>query len=338
MPKISIVLPVYNAEKYLHECVGSVVKQTFLDWELIAVDDGSTDTSGSILDQYAKQDERIRVIHKKNGRVWAARNDALDVAQGEWITFLDSDDCYAPYWLAEAMRMAKGGVNVIHQQLYVGSHVPKGFYDEPNNNEQQVYEGRDAAVWAWRTLPRKGFPVLCFIRRSIIQGHRFKPVIDCKEDSVWLLGLSPRIDSVCETGYCGYFYRMTPNSISRRKKRTEQCLAYLEALHELWETQREWRKNFELDRLVSEELRYCADYDVIEWMSGLNNLSAVERTNVRRAYSALVHSSGFFDKWQGEKRYVVVFWLWRKVGWTWPVRGVSNLFILARKILNAIKV
>lgn len=92
MPDISIIVPVYNAEKAVSRCIDSVLNQDFKDFELILVDDGSKDRSGEILDEYAAKDSRVHVIHKKNGGVSAARNTALDAAEGEYIRFLDADD------------------------------------------------------------------------------------------------------------------------------------------------------------------------------------------------------------------------------------------------------
>ena len=91
-PTISVIVPVYNAEKYLSRCIDSILVQTFTCFELLLVDDGSTDCSGRICDEYAKRDTRIRVIHKENGGVSSARNLGLDNAKGEWICFCDSDD------------------------------------------------------------------------------------------------------------------------------------------------------------------------------------------------------------------------------------------------------
>lgn len=91
-PKISIIVPVYKAEKYLHRCVDCILSQTFTDFELILVDDGSPDNSGVICDEYATKDNRIKVIHKENGGASDARNYALDIAKGELICFADSDD------------------------------------------------------------------------------------------------------------------------------------------------------------------------------------------------------------------------------------------------------
>lgn len=93
---ISIIVPVYNVEKYLRECLDSISQLKTVTWEAILVDDGSTDTSGIICDEYAKLDSRFRVIHQKNAGVSAARNAGLDAAKGEWICFVDSDDSINP--------------------------------------------------------------------------------------------------------------------------------------------------------------------------------------------------------------------------------------------------
>lgn len=92
MPVISVIVPVYNAEPYLARCIDSIMSQTFEDFEVLIVDDGSQDKSGEICDEYAAKDSRIRVFHKENGGVSSARNLGLDNATGEWIAFVDSDD------------------------------------------------------------------------------------------------------------------------------------------------------------------------------------------------------------------------------------------------------
>ena len=92
MPKVSVIIPVYNVERYLPYCVDSVLAQTYVDWELLLIDDGSPDNSGAVCDRYAEKDRRITVVHKKNGGVSSARNIGLDYAKGEWVAFLDADD------------------------------------------------------------------------------------------------------------------------------------------------------------------------------------------------------------------------------------------------------
>ena len=91
-PLISIIVPVYKVEPYLHKCVDSILSQTYTHLEIFLVDDGSPDNCGKICDDFARKDKRIKVIHKKNGGLSDARNVAIDVAKGEYITFVDSDD------------------------------------------------------------------------------------------------------------------------------------------------------------------------------------------------------------------------------------------------------
>lgn len=98
-PKISVIVPVFNTEKYLRRCIDSILSQTFTDFELLLIDDGCMDASGAICDEYAKKDTRVRTFHKENGGVSSARNLGLDEAKGEWITFADSDDWVGADWL-----------------------------------------------------------------------------------------------------------------------------------------------------------------------------------------------------------------------------------------------
>lgn len=111
-PRVTVVVPVYNVAAYLDEAVGSVVAQSVTDWEMILVDDGSTDESGAMCDAWAQREGRIRVIHKANGGLASARNAGLDAARGEWIMFLDSDDLW-DQGLLETMLAATQGVDVV---------------------------------------------------------------------------------------------------------------------------------------------------------------------------------------------------------------------------------
>lgn len=106
MVKISVIVPVYNVEKYLRRCIDSILAQTFENFELILVDDGSSDGSPAICDKYAKEDRRVKVIHKKNAGVSAARNDGIKKARGKFIYFCDSDDYIRPGLLKNAYEAA----------------------------------------------------------------------------------------------------------------------------------------------------------------------------------------------------------------------------------------
>lgn len=121
---VSVVIPVYNVEKYLAECVDSVLGQSYTDYEIILVDDGATDASGRMCDEYALKDSRIRVIHQPNGGLSAARNTGLREVQGEYVYFLDSDDYIEPYALEHLTALAeKERADVVFFDGYV-------FFDE----------------------------------------------------------------------------------------------------------------------------------------------------------------------------------------------------------------
>ena len=121
MAKISVIVPVYNVEKYIHKCLDSILKQTFTDFELILVDDGSPDNCGNICDEYAKKDNRIFVVHKKNGGLSAARNSGIDWAfqnsDSEFITFIDSDDTIAENYLEKFMNAMDNNADIVSCKL-----------------------------------------------------------------------------------------------------------------------------------------------------------------------------------------------------------------------------
>lgn len=110
-PIISIIVPVYNVEQYLPRCIDSILAQSFPDFELILVEDGSPDNCGVICDEYAARDNRVRVIHKENGGVSSARNAGLDAAAGEYIMFCDSDDYVSPDWVQQLYRAVRSYAN-----------------------------------------------------------------------------------------------------------------------------------------------------------------------------------------------------------------------------------
>lgn len=113
-PLISIIIPVYNGEKYISKCLDSLIGQTLTDWECICVDDGSKDMTGAILDEYACKDHRIKIVHKINEGVSIARNTALSMAKGEWVAFSDADDYYFPEGLKSLYDVAvKTGERIV---------------------------------------------------------------------------------------------------------------------------------------------------------------------------------------------------------------------------------
>lgn len=143
-PLISVIIPVYNAEKYLRRCLDSVVAQTYRNLEIICVDDGSVDESGKICDQYAVRDARIKVIHQENQGLSAARNKGLDAAEGEYIAFVDSDD-YILEDMFERLYIALTRFNTMYVICGFNAVDPDGkILDAHAVDEVQKYTGEEA--------------------------------------------------------------------------------------------------------------------------------------------------------------------------------------------------
>lgn len=126
---ISIIIPVYKVEQYVERCIKCIQAQTYTNWEAIFVDDGSPDKSGEICEQYAKEDSRIRVVHKKNAGVAAARNTGIISAKGEFIAFIDSDDYAHPQYLESLMNLHKrydADLVIVGYELSYGSDIGDG--------------------------------------------------------------------------------------------------------------------------------------------------------------------------------------------------------------------
>lgn len=145
MPRLSIIVPVYKVEKYIHKCVDSILNQTFTDFELILVDDGSPDNCGRICDGYEKKDSRVRVIHKKNGGLSDARNYGIDAAQGEIIGFVDSDDDIDLNMYKSMIEyMDKHNLDVVCADTYVIKNEKRKF--KPRYAGNKIFNAPDGAI------------------------------------------------------------------------------------------------------------------------------------------------------------------------------------------------
>lgn len=165
MPQISVITPVYQAEKFLKKCVDSIRAQTFTDWELLLIDDGSTDRSSEICQEYAKKDERIRYHRKENGGVSSARNAGVALAKGRYLTFVDSDDFVAEDLLETLYALAeryKAQMSICRgYDLYEGKEIPelekegREFVTDSEEGLRQVMKARVFGVMPWGKLYRK---------------------------------------------------------------------------------------------------------------------------------------------------------------------------------------
>lgn len=159
-PKISVIVPVYNTEKYLHRCIDSILSQTFEDFELLLIDDGSTDNSGMICDEYANRDSRIKVFHKSNGGLTSARNHGLKYATGVWIAHIDGDDWIAPDMFDKLIEKAEeDNADIVFCDFYFAYSESKIIY-RTYDWEKQGNDGLAhyiASVWTtvWCSIQRR---------------------------------------------------------------------------------------------------------------------------------------------------------------------------------------
>ena len=234
--KISIIVPVYNVAPYLHQCMDSLVNQTYPHIEIVCVDDGSTDESGTILEEYAARDDRVKVIHQKNAGVAAARNKALECAVGEGILFVDGDDWIEPDTVSVAMDYDTELVMWAYMREFPDHSAPRQVFQENalfqetgckdlqrrmiglNGKELSHPESADSLSTVWAKL----------YRRSIIEQHciRFTDLqrIGTYEDGLFNLQYLLHTTSAVFINACLYHYR----------KNTGMTSKYRESLRQQW--------------------------------------------------------------------------------------------------------
>lgn len=224
---VSVIVPVYNTEKYLEKCINSILAQTFSDFELLLVDDGSTDASGSIIDEYAKNDSRIRVFHKENGGSSSARNLAIKEAKGMYLSFIDSDDYVEPDFLA---ALTKPLLDALEKGKFLPPIVQVG-RDEIDENGNRLADicvppaeamFIDAKAFFTDLIMHVGDCSFCtkITAKSLLDGRAF-PEGKLNEDFHLLIQLLLEADGVLSLpGYKYHvFYRTGSNS--RKTKKNE---------------------------------------------------------------------------------------------------------------------
>ncbi len=215
MPEISVIVPVYRVEPYLRQCVDSILSQTFTDFELILVDDGSPDNCGAICDEYALKDSRVRVIHKQNGGLSDARNAGIDMAKGEFLTFIDSDDLVAPEYLNRLYRSIKSSaaeISICNMLPFKDGSSPQ-IEEQNSNDSKRIISGRDACLSIYRmdgTVPIMAWGKL--YKSSLFNGIRY-PVGLIHEDDATTPKLFYLANKIAQIGDKLYLYRSRADSI-----------------------------------------------------------------------------------------------------------------------------
>lgn len=282
-PLISVIVPVYNVERYISRCVDSILAQTYENLEIILIDDGSTDASGRICEAYKERDARIRTIHRSNGGMSAARNAGIQAAGGAYISFVDSDDYIAEDLIAYLYHLASSNCAQIsvcgYQKLYEGS----GYAAEPIHVEPVTVCGSENALSM--LLYQNG--IIASVWGKLFQGNLFQavrfPEGRWHEDVAVMYRLLDSAEVIAIGTETKYFYVQRQGSITnsdfdiRRMdyiRFTAECMAYMRARHpdleqaavsrhfsacfELLAAMGKERKHFqnEYDRLVREIKAY----------------------------------------------------------------------------------
>ena len=260
MPKISIIVPVYNTEPYLARCIDSILSQSFSDFELLLTDDGSTDGSGAICDAYAEKDGRVRVFHKENGGVSSARNVGLDNAIGEWVCFVDSDDELMP----KGLQVMVGGISDDVDLVMAGYEICNKDGEMVYSIEKQVSEIIPNALavkemYAPSDYWYQGYIWGKLFRSSIVKSNSLGFALDIffNEDRLFVMQF------ICASGRSvlyttipvyKYFEREGSAMMSLKKGFNRKFVTDLEASARMNEMVKSFCKNDELSELC--------DYDV----------------------------------------------------------------------------
>ena len=207
-PKISIIVPVYNVEQYLERCVESILKQTVDNFELLLINDGSSDNSGQLCDELSGKDTRIRVLHIQNGGVSNARNLGIQSSRGEWISFIDSDDYVTEYYLETLLQPVETDETI---GFSIGKlhHIQNGVVTPFQNTTSEVngWNAEQTLKELLTTEKTSFFPVAKLFRKSLIKDHKFNTQYHLAEDALFLTEVL--LQTKCNTVFIDkpiYFY------------------------------------------------------------------------------------------------------------------------------------
>ncbi|WP_099330929.1 glycosyltransferase family 2 protein [Priestia aryabhattai] len=276
MPAISIIVPIYNVEKYLHKCVDSILDQTFKDFELILVNDGSPDNCGEICNEYSRKDPRVKVIHKKNGGLSDARNAGIDIAEGDYIGFVDSDDWIEPDMYEILFNMCKTNNCEIGSCTYAIYHQNKRIINESHpltvhNNKQAMEAMLNDELYN---------EVVCtkLFKRSLFNGLRFTLGI-IHEDTAFTYKAIHKCEKICFIGVPKYNYIKRDDSIMANTKKNVRIDSVL-----IYEEMYQFIKNDypQLCDLVALKLTNCS-------MLALNLMINSNSSNYKTTYYKVVN-------------------------------------------------
>lgn len=326
---LSVIIPVYNAEKYLRKCVKSILTQRYKDFELILIDDGSTDQSFELCNVFQAEDNRVHAIHKENGGVSSARNRGLDVAQGEYFTFIDSDDWINPDLLEQLMS------HIGQADIVVGGYTT---VSKVGNVEQkykdEVLTCPKCVCSKFDELYANNFfnaPFAKIYKRNILGTQRFDSSVALGEDFLFNLEYLTKCHEVKTVSVIGYFYNCMNAGAATKKLREND----IDQIYFLYQAGRDFLCKYYPNTGESVELkkRFC--------LNGINLIQLIcysDKSRIEKTESAkkLLTNDEFIQACNKDyslpKRYDIPRKLCVKGSW-----NLLQIFFAIKKKLSAVR-
>lgn len=306
MELISVIVPVYNVEKYLDECVNSILDQTYSNIEILLIDDGSTDNSPNICDFYEKQDNRVRVIHQQNGGLSLARNIGIEKSQGDFIVFVDSDDYISTDMLEVMINEMKKNIestsilmcnfvkfdsygNVIKKNNY---NLEKEIIDKVSAIDRLIVSKDINYIVAWGKLYKK----------EVFDEIRF-PLNKQNEDEFVMHKVYFNCDSIICLDKCFYKYRIRDNSIMNSKFSIKQ----FNKLEALYDRVNFCKKHNLIDLMNKAQQMYIA-YFIDFYIKGMETLT-IKKSIIRRKKIYLIKQIFYIlkNKYINNREKIIIF-------------------------------
>ena len=287
MKKVSVIVPVYNVELYLENCINSIINQTYKNLEIILVDDGSPDKCGQICDDFAQKDTRIKVIHKENGGLSSARNAGLDIATGDYVSFIDSDDYLdlnAFSKTIEKLMLTDSDVCMFSHYTIseIETNVHKLPFEKDFYNEEEV-RNKVYPKFFGKTKEDgliEGFVCRQIFKRDVIGDLRFRSEREYfAEDIVFDLELYGRVKSFCVVNDPLYYYRYVSTSLSNKYRENlfekfEKLIAFMYEVNQQYDL---GVQNRILDRIFFSAVGSCLNIKKGEELSKKEKLFSIKQ-------------------------------------------------------------
>ena len=312
---ISVIIPVYNVEEYLRECVDSVLSQTYENYEIILVDDGSTDNSGKICDEYAKN-SKITVIHKENGGLSDTRNKGLELAKGEYIYFLDSDDFIVSETFEELVSaITKADADFVFFDSLSFEDEGRNYNIEQRYVRKNDYGTQNGAACLLELLKNRDYHSavpLCFIKKKMLSnsGLRFVEGI-YYEDSIFTYDLFMLSETVTHCKKAYYHRRYRKSSIMTSKKNKK----YFDSICQVYESVLEFsQKENKIDSPVAKMYIARCAFNVFNNYEKLNKKDkALCKQKLHEIKKTILKNSAYDNRALKMRCYGKAFWFIYKV-------------------------